>query len=211
MVFPMNPCMSCEVYFDDFGVMTWNMFLRIGVSHEDVHFDFCWMKRIGEFTACYACHSSFSSPTSRCAEELPTFVTTSYITQRTFLVGCEKSRFDVVEVFVFLRFCFCFLADAIYADRTLCKYLRVTGLLDFHRPQWANTDPTWVDKCDTGDATPGALRASLPHAICGPLGRCILSQSSHGMGECSRRQSAGQSIITQLGASRGVASFCASL
>ena len=60
------------------------------------------------------------------------YVTTSYNSISTFLVGCEKSRFHVVEVFVFFGFCLCFLADAIYADRTLCKYLWVTGLLDFH-------------------------------------------------------------------------------
>ena len=59
------------------------------------------------------------------------YVTISYNNIRTFLVGCEKSRVDVVEVFLFWA-CFCFLADAIYADRTLCKYARVTGLLDFH-------------------------------------------------------------------------------
>ena len=40
---------------------------------------------------------------------------------RTFLVGCEKSRVDVVEVFLFGVSAFC-LADAIYADRTVCKY-----------------------------------------------------------------------------------------
>ena len=42
---------------------------------------------------------------------------------RTFLVGCEKSRFHVVEFSVFSGFALCFVADANYADRTLCKYL----------------------------------------------------------------------------------------
>ena len=41
---------------------------------------------------------------------------------RTFLVGCEKSRFHVCRGFRVFGI-LCLLADANTADRTLCKYL----------------------------------------------------------------------------------------
>ena len=65
-------------------------------------------------------HDSSLKTPSICAE-LPT-VTTSYISTRILLGGCEKSRCHVCRWFP-LCFGFLLLADANNADRTLCKYL----------------------------------------------------------------------------------------
>ena len=50
---------------------------------------------------------------------------------RTFLVGCEKSRVDVVEVFLFWVFACVFWLTP-FTLTVLCVSTRVTGLLDFH-------------------------------------------------------------------------------
>ena len=67
-----------------------------------------------------------------------------------------------------------------------------------------STNVAWVTLCPE-------RYVHLFHTLyAGLLDDVLLPQSGYGMGKCTRHQSAGQSLITQLGASRGVATFSAS-
>ena len=104
-----------------------SMFLKL-----DFHWRFSWWflldsDWVAEFNAWM--HVFASQETS--SAELPK-VTTSYRTFVPSLLVVKRVAFTFVEFSVFSGFLLCFLADANYADRTLCKYLWVTGLLDFH-------------------------------------------------------------------------------
>ena len=92
--------------------------------HWMFHFDLLEMDLNSCMIVCYL--SSRNQQVCRAS-----YVTTSYNSIRTFLVGCEKSRVDVVEVFLFWGFAFVFWLTPSTLT-VLCVSTRVTGLLDFH-------------------------------------------------------------------------------